>query len=66
MTFYGELVIPYHQAENSGMSAEASIMEDQVRLMIEEAAYYLAEKRGFAPGYELQDWIEAEKAVRKD
>jgi DUF2934 family protein len=31
--------------------------------MIEEAAYYRAEKRGFAPGGELQDWLEAEAQV---
>jgi hypothetical protein len=30
------------------------------RLMIAEAAYYCAEKRGFAPGSELQDWLDAE------
>jgi hypothetical protein len=30
------------------------------RLMIAEAAYYRAEKRGFAPGGELQDWLDAE------
>ena len=27
--------------------------------MIAEAAYYKAEKRGFDPGHELQDWLEA-------
>lgn len=27
------------------------------------AAYFLAERRGFAPGRELDDWLEAEKAV---
>jgi hypothetical protein len=30
---------------------------------IAEAAYRLAEKRGFAPGYELEDWLQAELAV---
>jgi len=30
---------------------------------IAQAAYYRAEKRGFAPGCELQDWIEAEAEV---
>jgi Protein of unknown function (DUF2934) len=30
------------------------------RLMVAEAAYYCAEKRGFAPGGELEDWLEAE------
>lgn len=29
-------------------------------MMIAEAAYYRAEKRGFVPGGELQDWLEAE------
>lgn len=28
---------------------------------IAELAYYKAESRGFAPGYELQDWLEAEQ-----
>jgi len=30
---------------------------------VEEIAYLLAEKRGFVPGFELDDWIEAEKQV---
>jgi Protein of unknown function (DUF2934) len=32
--------------------------------MIAEAAYYRAEKRGFAPGYDVEDWIAAEQEVR--
>jgi hypothetical protein len=28
--------------------------------LIATAAYYRAEHRGFAPGAELQDWLEAE------
>lgn len=31
--------------------------------LIARAAYFRAEKRGFAPGCELQDWIEAEAEV---
>ena len=31
--------------------------------MIAEAAYYKAEQRGFAMGYEEVDWIEAEKEL---
>jgi hypothetical protein len=34
-------------------------------LMIAEAAYYRAEKRGFAPGHAEQDWLEAEKEIDK-
>lgn len=29
---------------------------------IAEAAYFLSERRGFAPGGELCDWLEAERA----
>ena len=34
------------------------------RHMIAEAAYYRAEKREFAPGHELEDWLEAEAELR--
>jgi len=27
------------------------------------AAYHRAEQRGFTPGYELQDWLEAEAEI---
>ena len=33
--------------------------------MIAEMAYYIAEKRGFAPGYELQDWFQAERIIQE-
>lgn len=31
--------------------------------LVAEAAYYRAEKRGFAPGNDLQDWVEAEHEI---
>lgn len=31
--------------------------------MIEEAAYRIAEARGFLPGHELSDWLQAEADV---
>jgi hypothetical protein len=31
--------------------------------MISDAAYFLAERRGFGPGHELDDWLEAEEQV---
>lgn len=31
--------------------------------MIREAAYYRAERRGFASGLELEDWLEAEREI---
>jgi len=33
--------------------------------MVAVCAYYKAEKRGFAPGYELKDWIESEQEINE-
>ncbi|MGJ7506527.1 DUF2934 domain-containing protein [Variovorax sp. GT1P44] len=33
---------------------------------IREAAYSRAEQRGFAPGHEDEDWLEAERAIDRD
>jgi hypothetical protein len=43
--------------------AEQPAPED-IRRRIEMHAYFKAKARGFAPGYELQDWLEAEREVR--
>jgi Protein of unknown function (DUF2934) len=32
--------------------------------MIATAAFYLAAERSFAPGHELEDWLEAERRIR--
>lgn len=31
--------------------------------MVAECAYLKAEARGFAPGYEMDDWLEAEQEL---
>ena len=36
---------------------------EETRRLIAEAAYYRAKERGFEPGHELEDWIEAESEV---
>lgn len=38
---------------------------EKIRHLIEQAAYYRAEARGFEPGHELEDWIAAEAEVRR-
>ena len=40
-----------------------SPVPDDVHHMIAEAAYYLAERRGFEPGHEIDDWLEAQAQV---
>ncbi len=43
-------------------NVEASSEHDKYA-SIAESAYYKAEARGFAPGYEMQDWLEAETEI---
>jgi hypothetical protein len=43
--------------------ARVSISEDVRRGMIAEGAYLRAERRGFAPGHEDEDWLAAEAEV---
>jgi hypothetical protein len=51
-------------SEMATQVTQAPAVDPEVkRLMIEEAAYFRAEKRGFAPGCELQDWLDAESQV---
>lgn len=44
-------------------SAPTPIDQDQRRALIAQAAYFRAERRGFAPGYEAEDWLAAETEV---
>ncbi|MBK9019010.1 MAG: DUF2934 domain-containing protein [Sulfuritalea sp.] len=40
-----------------------SVPAEQRRNYIEMAAYYIAERRGFAPGNPLEDWVQAEAEI---
>jgi Protein of unknown function (DUF2934) len=52
------------ERETSGNSGPHLSPEDVYKL-IAERAYFKAKARGFAPGHEVQDWIEAEQEVRR-
>ncbi|MCP4459026.1 MAG: DUF2934 domain-containing protein [Cytophagales bacterium] len=45
------------------LSSKQSIEADHRRQMIEEAAYYIAEKRQFAGDCSMDDWLEAERTI---
>ena len=47
-------------SQTSQSSAEQS---PERRRRIAEAAYYKAERRGFAPGHEERDWLDAESEM---
>lgn len=40
--------------------------EEERRNMIARAAYFRAERRNFAPGYEVADWLAAEADVDRE
>jgi len=46
-----------------GATAAPSCDVDTRRALIERAAYLLAERRGFEPGHELDDWCAAERDI---
>jgi sterol desaturase/sphingolipid hydroxylase (fatty acid hydroxylase superfamily) len=45
------------------MPESQSAQTANLDLMISEAAYYKAEKRGFSPNNELRDWLEAKREI---
>ena len=51
-------------APKTGGNVRAELSPEEVYRLIQEAAYFKAKERGFAPGGEVQDWIEAEAEVR--
>ena len=38
-------------------------LKDEFRKMVAVNAYYRAQKRGFEPGHEMDDWLEAEQEI---
>jgi DUF2934 family protein len=42
----------------------AKLSQDEVNSMISRAAYLRAERRGFEPGHEVEDWLAAEAEIR--
>ena len=44
-------------------NARAEMSPDELRKLVSEAAYYRAKQRGFTPGHEMEDWVQAEAEV---
>ncbi len=45
--------------------APAAVSPEERHRWVAEAAYYIAERRGFAPGCEFDDWLQAEAEVER-
>ena len=54
---------PATSAPEMRQAGAPSISAEERERLIARVAYFRAEKRGFAPGSELQDWVEAEAEV---
>lgn len=52
----------YTRGKAGGTKKDAESAEER-QARIAEQAYYLAEKRGFCPGQELDDWFMAENML---
>lgn len=59
----GKLLSPRRSSRSTGLTPAFSDSERIQRISI--AAYFRAEKRGFAPGGELEDWISAEAEINQ-
>lgn len=51
------------KAKADSAASAVTVSEEIRRGMIAEAAYFHAERRGFAPGNESQDWLKAEAEI---
>ena len=58
------VALPTNESPSPSTSPPPLSAEEIYRL-IQEAAYFKAEARQFAPGVELQDWLEAEEEVKR-
>jgi Tfp pilus assembly protein PilV len=54
---------PVRKAPRARTSTTGAVSDEARYKMIQDAAYYLAERRGFAPGHAQEDWAEAERQV---
>ncbi len=50
---------------SSSMTENPDAFAAERHRMIEEAAYYIAEKRGFDGEHELEDWLQAEQMINQ-
>lgn len=48
---------------DSGAEGPGPVTLEQRQIMICEAAYYIAEHRGFEPGHDMDDWLAAEREI---
>lgn len=56
---------PPTRREDVAEKARSGLLPEERRRLIAETAYFIAERRGFAAGWELDDWLQAEAEVNR-
>ena len=56
-------ILPDPMPDQTIADLEAAWGDDERIAMIAENAYYRAERRGFIPGYDFEDWLAAESEI---
>ncbi len=56
-------VVPVSGQSRYSQMAQMMLERDIRHQMIAQAAYFRAQRRGFEPGHELEDWLAAEAEV---
>jgi len=51
------------KSKRSAATRSAAVDPQSMRELVAAEAYFLAERRGFIAGYELEDWVTAERAI---
>lgn len=54
---------PIPRAQDLESANSADLAQSEIDSMIAQAAYYIAEQRGFEPGHEVDDWLQAEAQI---
>jgi hypothetical protein len=52
-------------ASHAGCSRPATSSLDERDRLVREWAYFRAQRRGFVPGHEVEDWLEAERELER-
>ena len=58
-------IVDVPKKDSETASAPLTLSSDEICRLIQETAYFKAEARQFAPGVELQDWLDAEREVKQ-
>jgi hypothetical protein len=54
------------ERERAAVDFDLMLNENARRSLVARAAYFRAERRGFVPGQDIRDWLEAEQDLASE